>query len=114
MAVQITVVNLNDNTELIKTASDAAIAKALEMCGMKAEGYAADLSPVDTGRLRNSITHAPEGKYTEVIGTNVEYAAFVELGTSSPKRRAQPYLKPALLNHIHEYESIIKSVLQSG
>lgn len=111
--IEITVVNLLDNTELIKHASDEAIAKALEMCGMIAETYAADLAPVDTGRLTNSITHAPEDKYTMVIGTNVEYAAYVELGTSRHPE-PQPYLRPALLNHIGEYENIIKSVLSGG
>ena len=108
----ITVINITDNTDLIKAASDNAIAKALEMCGMQAEGYAALMCPVDTGRLRNSITHAPESKYTEIVGTNVEYAAYVELGTS--RQRSQPYLKPALLNHVNEYKEIIKSVLQNS
>lgn len=112
MAIQVTVINVEDNTDIIKAASDEAIARALEMCGMLAEGYAAMKCPVDTGRLRNSITHAPENKYTEVIGTNVEYAAYVECGTS--RQRAQPYLKPALINHIGEYENIIKSLLSGG
>lgn len=110
--ITVTVVNLEDNIDLVKAASDEAIAKALEMCGMQAENYASLLCPVDTGRLRGSLTHAPEDKYTEVIGTNVEYAAFVELGTS--RQRAQPYLKPALINHVREYENIIKSVLSGG
>lgn len=36
--------------------------------------------PVDTGQLRQSITHEVEGN-TGVIGTNVEYAPYVEYGT---------------------------------
>lgn len=44
------------------------------------------LTPVDTGRLRNSINWRsfqgnPTG-FTAVIGTNVEYAPFVEYTTS--------------------------------
>lgn len=109
MAITVAVVNITDNTDLIKSASDAAIAKALEMCGLHAEGYAKLLCPVATGRLKNSLTHSPEGKYTEVIGTDVEYAIYVEAGTS--RQRAQPFLKPALVNHVGEYEKIIKSVL---
>ena len=54
--------------------------RALEIIGGKAESYAKGLVPVDTGRLRNSITHTTEGA-TEVIGSNVSYAPFVELGT---------------------------------
>lgn len=34
-----------------------AVVQALERCGEQAEGYAKDLTPVDTGNLRNSITH---------------------------------------------------------
>ena len=38
-------------------------------------------TPVDTGRLRNSISHAVSGDDV-YIGTNVQpYAIFVELGT---------------------------------
>lgn len=60
------------------------------------QNRARQLCPVDTGRLRNSI-HFEEGQDAEGyyidVGTNVEYAAFVEYGTS--KMRAQPYLRPA-------------------
>lgn len=45
-------------------AKDAAIKKALEMIGLQAEGYAKEnitrVVAVDTGRLRNSITHVVE------------------------------------------------------
>ena len=65
--------------------------------------------PVDTGRLRNSISHTQSGD-TEYIGTNVEYAPYVEFGTS--KQKAQPYLKPAVTNHVDEYKKIVKSTLK--
>lgn len=48
---------------------------------------------VDTGRLRASITSEVSGMEGRV-GTNVEYAGFVEYGTV--KRPATPYLFPAL------------------
>lgn len=51
------------------------------------------LCPVDTGELRESITAKAEGLRGDV-GTNKEYAAYVELGTY--KMKAQPYLVPAL------------------
>lgn len=52
---------------------------------------------VRTGRLRSSISWALGedglGLFVDV-GTNVEYAAYVELGTS--RARPYPYLRPAL------------------
>lgn len=50
--------------------------------------------PVDTGELRRSITSQVEGMFG-IVGTNKEYAGYVELGTY--KMPAQPYLVPALL-----------------
>jgi HK97 gp10 family phage protein len=54
-------------------------------------------APVDTGRLRSSITHSLErdvAGLVAVVGTDVDYAPFVELGTS--RAAAQPFLRPAL------------------
>lgn len=86
-----------------------------------------------TGRLRASITFAtatfhsePEGKAqagdakmlgkpdknTVFVGTNVEYAPYVEFGTT--RMKARPYLKPALANHIDEYAKIFDSELKGG
>ena len=88
-----------------------ALARALEKIGLVAEGYAKRLCPVDTGRLRNSITHADDGE-AEYIGTNVEYAPYVELGTS--RTRAQPYLKPAVVNHSDEYKRIVEDEMRDA
>lgn len=72
---------------------DQAVNVALTASALLVEGAAKNLVPVDTGNLRNSITHEVEKKEAKV-GTNVEYAPFVELGTV--KMAAQPYLNPAL------------------
>lgn len=87
----------------------AAKAQALEIIGGKAESYAKKLCPVDTGRLRNSITHQQYDENTEVVGTNVEYAPYVELGTY--KMGPRPYLRPAAENHTAEYKAVIKRVM---
>ena len=103
-------VKLTDNTKLIKNATDQQIEAALEAIGLKVEGYAKLLCPVDTGRLRNSITHVVKtNEKTVYIGTNVEYAAAVECGTS--RQRPQPYLKPAATQHTDEYKAIAKYYL---
>lgn len=94
-----------DNREAIANAIDLALVAALEEVGLVAEGYAKRACPVDTGRLRNSITHiVDEGTRHVVIGTNVEYAPYVELGTRHQK--PQPYLKPAAKDHYSTYKGI--------
>jgi phage gpG-like protein len=57
---------------------------------------------VDTGRLRSSITHElvtrPDGQLVARVGSNVEYARYVEEGGDPPGSRGDgyPYLRPAL------------------
>ena len=89
---------------------DSKIQVALEEIGLMAERYAKNDCPVDTGRLRNSITHETDND-SVYIGTNVEYGKYVELGTS--KRRPHPFLRPAALEHTAEYKNIIIKHLQS-
>lgn len=102
-----------NNVEQIEAAMDKAIAKALTMIGLKAEGNAKAICPVDTGRLRNSITNAIDTDANAVyIGTNVEYGPCVELGTS--RRHPHPYLKPAAADHADEYRAILKGCLESA
>lgn len=126
-----------DNSPAVKQAMNEAILRALERCGMQAEGYAKDLAPVDTGSLRNSISHRVDEKEKVVyIGTNVEYAAYVELGTGkyaeggrqdpwvyqdtegkwhhTHGQRAQPYLKPAVADHKQTYRNIIEDALKNA
>lgn len=99
-----------DNREAIAEAIDQALATALEEIGLVAEGYAKRACPVDTGRLRNSITHVtlPDEKAV-YIGTNVEYAPYVELGTRNQK--PQPFLKPAAEDHASTYKGIFRKHL---
>ena len=63
-----------NNKDLVKSSTRAAIQTALEAVGLSAEGYAKMICPVDTGNLRNSITHAVDGN-SAIVGTNTEYAA---------------------------------------
>ena len=124
------------------SALNAAKPKILETIGLKAEKYAKALCPVGTvestgkkgyrgGTLRNSITHSVS-EDTVSIGSNVEYAPYVELGTGpnftpppewesfdTPKGsgvghgyvKPRPYLRPAIEEHRAEYEQIMKSEL---
>lgn len=102
-----------NNTQQVEAAMNKAIAKALTMIGLKAEGNAKAICPVDTGRLRNSITNAIDTDENAVyIGTNVEYGPYVELGTR--RRQPHPYLKPAAADHADEYRAILKGCLESA
>lgn len=114
-----------------------AVLRALERCGEQAEGYAKDLAPVDTGRLRNSISHQVDDSENAVyIGTNVSYAPYVELATGiyadggrptpwvyqddngnwhwTAGNPAQPFLKPAVADHPKTYRNIIEDELKNG
>lgn len=106
-------VKITDNSAEVLKALPEQIERALLAIGLAAESYAKENCPVDTGRLRNSITHEVRTDEKAVyIGSNVEYAAFVELGTS--KMRARPYLTPAATQHGDEYKGILKDSLENG
>ena len=128
-------VQFTDNSKDVLEAMQQAAVRALEKCGLTAEGYAKKLCPVDTGNLRNSITHTvDEEEPAAYIGSNAEYAAYVELGTGkyvsggrptpwvyqdekgnwhrTHGQKAQPYLKPAVSDHANTYRKIIEDELK--
>lgn len=75
-------IRLEDHSAEVYKELEAACQRALEKCGLVGEGYAKKLCPVDTGTLRNSITHmVNDGEKAAYIGTNSEYATYVEMGT---------------------------------
>jgi len=119
-------VKFTSNKAEVLSATDAAIRRGLEICGGKAESYAKRLCPVDTGNLRNSITHQQTGPREETIGTAVKYAPMVELGhhqepgryVPAIKKRlkasfvpGKPFLRPAAENHAAEYREILQNEL---
>lgn len=128
-------IQITDNSQIILDEFQNAIASALEMCGMTAEKYAKQLSPVDTGALRNSITHTVDGNMA-TVGTNQEYAIYQELGTGkyaeggggrptpwiyrdakgvwhrTSGNKPHPFIKPAVADHIQDYKTIIESRLK--
>ena len=127
-----------DNSEAVLEEMEAAALRALEDCGLIAEGYAVDLAPVAEeygATLRDSITHTvDEQKKTAYIGTDVEYAPYVELGTGkyyqggrptpwvyqdelgnwhyTAGQRAQLFVKPAVADHAQEYRDVIENKMK--
>lgn len=94
----------------VLSALKAQVRNGLDQIGSAAEHHAKDITPVRTGKLRDSIWHRPIGDQAEGVGTDtVEYAIFVELGTS--KMHAQPYLRPAAENYGSEYVEIMQNAL---
>lgn len=119
---------VQDNTGEVRRGIDAAVTAALEEIGLMAEGYAkrelskpkgghkTDPDPrpnVDTGTLRNSVTHHVDarGKWV-AVGTNVEYAPDIELGTS--RHKAWPFLRPAASEHGDEYRDVLRKHLKNA
>lgn len=113
--------------------------KALEKAALFIENEAKLRCPVgDTGLLRASITHDVEGNEA-VIGTNMEYAPYVEYGTglfaeagdgrqdvpwhyqtadgewhSTYGQYPQPYLRPALDENLDELTKIMTRELKQS
>jgi len=102
---------VSNKDEVLKAKAED-IERALETIGLVAERYAKGYAPVDTGRLRNSISHDVSTEEQAVyVGTNVEYAPYQELGTRF--QPGTPFLRPAIENHLDEYKQIVEEELKS-
>ena len=104
-------VTIKDNTQQVLSALEKAKKQGLEAIGTTAEGHAKKNTPVDTGRLRNSITHTADSN-AAYIGTNVEYAPYVELGARG--RKPVHMLRRAATEHTAEYKGIMENALKNG
>ena len=98
-----------DNTDEVLAALKNAKKRGLEAIGLTAEGYAKKDTPVDTGRLRNSISHATDDE-AAYIGTNVEYAPYVELGARG--RKGVHMLQRAASEHTDEHKRIMEDAMK--
>ena len=71
-----------DNSEAVKRELERAAIRGLIKASMLVENQAVLLAPVNTGALRNSIGYkVNESELAAYIGTNCEYAIYVEYGT---------------------------------
>lgn len=138
MGKEVTSVTITDNTGLVREALARATRLSLEAIGTTAERYAKQETPVDLGRLRNSMTHVVQDN-SVYIGTNVEYAPYVELGTgiyaSDGNGRKDPWVyydektgkfrltrgsKPhhmirrAVTEHTGEFREIVKAAFKAN
>lgn len=106
-------IEITDNSDEIKMQFLAQIPGALEAIGGQAEAYAKEECPVDTGRLRNSISHdVDEERKIAYIGTNVEYAPAVEFTDMSHKVGKAHFLRDAATTHGEDYKKIVEAALK--
>lgn len=129
-------VSYTEHFDEAKQKMTLAVQQCLEVIGQSAVTFARDATPVDTGRLKNSmtfVTRASTGGYSytddrgagydgslsvsasdgEVwFGTNVEYATYIENGTS--KRAGKHMIKRAAEEHKTYYKAIIEKYLASA
>ena len=147
---------ITDNSEEVISEFNERLRIALEEVGREAEGNAKQYcTAVDTGRLRNSIAFATSEHYgsydytdkyglpftdeseqpeknSVYIGSNVEYAPYIELGHAVTRHRPVKrdnrkrqhdeshaktvaplhFLKNAIANHTERYMNIIKTIME--
>lgn len=110
-----------DNSEMFLRACRQQRERAFEIIGVKAETYAKGKCPVDTGRLKNSITHEVNASIfvnTVTVGTDVKYGLYVEMGHRYPAGwhkepyAPHPFIKPSIADHLGEYQSILERELK--
>lgn len=83
-------ITYSDNSGEVLAALKNAANRGLKVCGEKAVGFAQNDCPVDTGRLRGSISYSVEGEEC-YVGTNVNYAPYVEFGTGIYAETGEAY-----------------------
>lgn len=106
--------NFESNAEKVKKLISESALRGVTAACLLVEAQAKALTTVDTGLLRDSITHKAEivnGELIGIIGTPTEYAPHVEYGTRFQK--AQPFLLPAFRENKQNIEDIIGEILRN-
>jgi HK97 gp10 family phage protein len=91
----------------------AAAAQVLRKTTLDIEATAKQFAPVDTGALRNSIGHdiTGDGRYGVLeaeIGPTVDYAPYVEFGTS--RQAPAAFMGPALDRHTPDFIAALEQL----
>jgi hypothetical protein len=127
-------VQLISHRDEVLQATAEAIESALTLIGIEWSERSADMCPVVTGRLHNSITyattnghgngrdpHKPEDvkpkatpkKSTVVVGTNVEYAQRIEEGGAKEEKHTR-FIRRGLTENVNDYKDILKNELSGN
>jgi len=135
-------VTFEDNSADVLNQLAKNVEKALEMIGLhwqrRATEQATKMGVVDTGRFRSSLSYiTPESesgankqrrvskasqdgdtltgkapKNIVVVGTNVEYAPYLEFGSRG--RPARPTIQNSVINYQKDYAKIAQQTLAEG
>ncbi len=95
----------------LDTAMQARVQQKLLEWAETVRTEAARLAPVRTGYLRSTVFTRVQQWQMEV-GAEAAYAASVEFGTN--RARAQPFLQPALQQHLPTLERVLLDALDSS
>jgi phage gpG-like protein len=114
---QVTSVSLTDRSEEVIAAMKDQVNDWLDLIGEDAASTTSNIITeiplVDTGRLKNSISHAVDEEEPAVyIGTNVEYAPYQEFGTSKGVS-GKHFIQFGATAHISEYKELLEEILKS-
>lgn len=136
---------LESNKDAVLRELDRKVEKALTMIGEQAVGYAQEIVHENEGKNAQKYVGEASERSGElanlmefevdmsddsvIIGTDVEYAPYVEFGhlqevgrfvpkikkrLVKPQAPAYPFLRPALEKHLEEYNRIANDVLKNG
>ena len=95
----------------VRADSGKVLDRALLRGGEKIRGNAVLLCPVDTGELRNSIRVQRLAPGVVTVGTNKEYAIFVEYGTAKLLWRWQDEQGNWHTSHGHRAQSFLRAAV---
>lgn len=105
--------SLRDRLRMLHPRVRRATEQAVAESGRAMERGMKMLAPVDTGALRDSIRHEVEGTTVRAgPGREVDYALFVEFGTS--RMAAQPYVRPVAEAERHLFPERVRLATRSA
>ena len=132
-------IEMKDNSREVLEALAIQIQVGMKSIGQEAERYAKGNCPVDSGRLRNSITWTTTGEQgqantspgepaqakdyhvkakpelgTVYIGTNVDYAPYVEYRSVKHLSGKAHFLRDAATAHEEHYKELLRSALEAA
>lgn len=92
-----------------------AIGGLLNAWGILAQDFATINCPVDTGRLRASITYETDvSEGTTIVGTNVEYAPIVETNDNARHKTGKShFMRDAITENTSTYQNLAEKSLKS-